>query len=256
MLRENNPHNLKQLIRLPGQQYDEETGLYYNRHRYYDPLQGRYITQDPIGLRGGWNLYQYPLNPVTDTDPLGLAETSESYVVSRDLAALGDEARSRWNPLTHTFTVTTDGQGNILHTYSWGNDANLKGWNLDQSIDLKTAREALDNGLAQPTLAPSHCVEQAYTELNKKENEHINLFITRNCKQEKINSYLKQWPFVLIINGEHLHSHQNLACMDIHINYEEFFCGFIDKYNNQCCSRNCLCGICRFMGEGDAFWLY
>ncbi len=184
VLSENNPHNLKQLIRLPGQQYDEETGLYYNRHRYYDPLQGRYITQDPIGLKGGWNPYQYPLNPVTDTDPLGLAETSESYVVSRDLAALGDEARSRWNPLTHTFTVTTDGQGNILHTYSWGNDANLKGWNLDQSIDLKTAREALDNGLAQPTLAPSHCVEQAYTELNKKENEHINLFITRNCKQE------------------------------------------------------------------------
>ncbi|EHV86522.1 rhsC in rhs element domain protein, partial [Escherichia coli DEC7D] len=27
---------------LPGQQYDEESGLYYNRHRYYDPLQGRY----------------------------------------------------------------------------------------------------------------------------------------------------------------------------------------------------------------------
>ena len=59
-------------IRLPGQQYDEESGLYYNRHRYYDPLQGRYITQDPIGLKGGWNFYQYPLNPVTNTDPLGL----------------------------------------------------------------------------------------------------------------------------------------------------------------------------------------
>ncbi|HFK3157136.1 TPA: RHS repeat-associated core domain-containing protein, partial [Citrobacter sedlakii] len=72
VLSENNPHNLKQLIRLPGQQYDEETGLYYNRHRYYDPLQGRYITQDPIGLAGGWNLYTYPLNPVSKIDPLGL----------------------------------------------------------------------------------------------------------------------------------------------------------------------------------------
>ncbi|EBP0113494.1 RHS repeat protein [Salmonella enterica] len=79
VLSENNPHNMKQLIRLPGQQYDEETGLYYNRHRYYDPLQGRYITQDPIGLRGGWNLYQYPLNPVQGIDPFGLAACKVLY---------------------------------------------------------------------------------------------------------------------------------------------------------------------------------
>ncbi|WP_024176737.1 RHS repeat-associated core domain-containing protein, partial [Escherichia coli] len=57
---------------LPGQQHDEESGLYYNRHRYYDPLQGRYITPDPIGLRGGWNMYQYPLNPIQVIDPMGL----------------------------------------------------------------------------------------------------------------------------------------------------------------------------------------
>ncbi|HGB8068126.1 TPA: RHS repeat-associated core domain-containing protein, partial [Salmonella enterica subsp. enterica serovar Enteritidis] len=70
--KEENPQQLEQLLRLPGQQYDEETGLYYNRYRYYNPEQGRYITQDPIGLRGGWNLYAYPLNPVSGTDPLGL----------------------------------------------------------------------------------------------------------------------------------------------------------------------------------------
>ncbi|HDL6798474.1 TPA: RHS repeat protein, partial [Escherichia coli] len=72
-LNEENPHQLQQLIRLPGQQYDEESGLYYNRHRYYDPLRGRYITQDPIGLKGGWNFYQYPLNPVQYIDSMGLA---------------------------------------------------------------------------------------------------------------------------------------------------------------------------------------
>ncbi|MBJ9890453.1 MULTISPECIES: RHS repeat-associated core domain-containing protein [Citrobacter] len=72
LLWEDNPDGLAQLIRLPGQQYDAETGLYYNRHRYYDPAQGRYITQDPIGLRGGWNTYTYPLNPLKDMDPLGL----------------------------------------------------------------------------------------------------------------------------------------------------------------------------------------
>ncbi|HBA7856657.1 TPA: RHS repeat-associated core domain-containing protein [Escherichia coli] len=63
---------MHQPYRLPGQQYDKESGLYYNRHRYYDPLQGRYITPDPIGLRGGWNMYQYPLNPIQVIDPMGL----------------------------------------------------------------------------------------------------------------------------------------------------------------------------------------
>ncbi|ECI0413638.1 hypothetical protein AH332_09915 [Salmonella enterica subsp. salamae] len=72
VLREDNPSQLEQLIRLPGQQYDEESGLHYNRHRYYSPGPGRYITQDPAGLEGGWNPYTYPLNPVTEIDPLGL----------------------------------------------------------------------------------------------------------------------------------------------------------------------------------------
>ncbi|HHA3404839.1 TPA: RHS repeat-associated core domain-containing protein, partial [Salmonella enterica subsp. salamae serovar 1,4,12,[27]:b:[e,n,x]] len=76
-LSEDNPAQLEQLIRLPGQQYDDESGLYYNRHRYYSPGQGRYITQDPIGLAGGWNLYSYPLNPVTGMDPLGLINISK-----------------------------------------------------------------------------------------------------------------------------------------------------------------------------------
>ncbi|MBA3110798.1 RHS repeat protein, partial [Salmonella enterica] len=72
LLGEENPAHLEQLIRLPGQQYDEESGLHYNRHRYYSPGQGRYITQDPAGLAGGWNPYQYPLNPIVGIDPLGL----------------------------------------------------------------------------------------------------------------------------------------------------------------------------------------
>ncbi|HHA3590532.1 TPA: RHS repeat-associated core domain-containing protein, partial [Salmonella enterica subsp. salamae serovar 21:z10:z6] len=41
VLWEDNPVGLAQLIRLPGQQYDEESGLYYNRHRYYEPGMGR-----------------------------------------------------------------------------------------------------------------------------------------------------------------------------------------------------------------------
>ncbi|AKK47297.1 RHS element core protein [Escherichia coli] len=84
-LSEDNPHQLQQLIRLPGQQYDEESGLYYNRHRYYDPLQGRYITQDPIGLEGGWNQYVYAsIHPTYSIDPLGLID-KPAPVFNREL---------------------------------------------------------------------------------------------------------------------------------------------------------------------------
>ncbi|EJD5015079.1 RHS repeat protein, partial [Escherichia coli] len=90
LLNEENPHQLQQLIRLPGQQYDEESGLYYNRHRYYDPLHGRYITQDPIGLKGGWNFYQYPLNPVINVDPQGLVDIN-LYPESDLIHSVADE---------------------------------------------------------------------------------------------------------------------------------------------------------------------
>ncbi|WP_322083528.1 RHS repeat-associated core domain-containing protein [Burkholderia sp. BCC1972] len=59
-------------LRFQGQQIDEETGLHYNRHRYYDPSSGRLISKDPIGLIGGINVYQYAPNPIGWIDPLGL----------------------------------------------------------------------------------------------------------------------------------------------------------------------------------------
>ncbi|MFJ5539859.1 RHS repeat-associated core domain-containing protein, partial [Vreelandella titanicae] len=65
--------NVTQPIRFQGQWHDEESGLYYNRYRYYDPQQGRYISQDPIGLRGGTNMYGYVTNPISMVDPLGLS---------------------------------------------------------------------------------------------------------------------------------------------------------------------------------------
>jgi RHS repeat-associated protein len=58
--------------RFPGQYEDEETGLYYNRFRYYDPSIGRYISQDPIRLLGGRAQYSYPGAPFSRVDPFGL----------------------------------------------------------------------------------------------------------------------------------------------------------------------------------------
>lgn len=61
-----------QPLRYQGQYEDEETGLHYNRFRYYDPDMARFLSQDPIGLEGSENFYQYAPNPVHWVDPLGL----------------------------------------------------------------------------------------------------------------------------------------------------------------------------------------
>nr|WP_244220802.1 RHS repeat-associated core domain-containing protein [Pseudomonas kribbensis] len=63
---------LDQPLRFQGQYFDAESGLHYNRHRYYDPDVGRYLTPDPVRLAGGLNQYRYVPNPTGWVDPLGL----------------------------------------------------------------------------------------------------------------------------------------------------------------------------------------
>ncbi|AVD89300.1 hypothetical protein C4Q26_20040 [Pseudomonas sp. SWI44] len=63
-------------IRFQGQYHDHETGLHYNRYRYYDPNIAKFISRDPIGLLGGTNLYQYAPNPLIWIDPLGLSSVT------------------------------------------------------------------------------------------------------------------------------------------------------------------------------------
>lgn len=67
----------KQPLRFAGQYADTSTGLFYNTFRYYDPDVGRYLTQDPIGIAGGTNLYQYTRNATGWIDPFGWASLGQ-----------------------------------------------------------------------------------------------------------------------------------------------------------------------------------
>ena len=66
-----------QPIRFQGQYYDEETGLHYNRFRYFDPDLGMFTTRDPIGLAGGSNVFQYAPNPIGWIDPFRLIKSHQ-----------------------------------------------------------------------------------------------------------------------------------------------------------------------------------
>ena len=67
---------LEMPLRFPGHYYDRETGLQYNRFRYFSPELGRYLQSDPAGLEGGINVYAYPVDPLTGADLDGLRARS------------------------------------------------------------------------------------------------------------------------------------------------------------------------------------
>jgi RHS repeat-associated protein len=72
-------------LRFPGQYHDEETGLDYNVHRYYDPKTARYSTADPLGLDPAPNNYGYVFNPVKGADPLGLSPFDDAQAYAKIL---------------------------------------------------------------------------------------------------------------------------------------------------------------------------
>ena len=88
-------NQVEQNLRFQGQYFDHESGLHYNRFRYYDPQTGRFVHQDPIGLAGGVNLFVFSPNPLGWLDPWGLAKrgpkTNGQGPHNETIKAWGDE---------------------------------------------------------------------------------------------------------------------------------------------------------------------
>jgi len=160
-------------------------GIDYYRARYYNPATGRFLSEDPMGFAGsGPNLYEYVGDsPTNFSDPTGWT----TYVTNRVIG--GGPALPWWDPLSHTFTFSTNPDGSIANTYSWGNSANPTGWNLNQPEDLAAARQALQNGDAQQVGDSSMdpFFQQAFNQLNNPANKHMNGLVGRNCKTEATN---------------------------------------------------------------------
>ncbi|WP_106805679.1 RHS repeat-associated core domain-containing protein [Pseudomonas sp. S5D5] len=93
-------------LRFQGQYFDQESGLHYNRHRYYNPDVGRYLTPDPVKLAGGINAYQYVPNPTGWVDPLGLSscpggEGCKQGAISQSSAPNVNDGEPALPQLTH-----------------------------------------------------------------------------------------------------------------------------------------------------------
>ena len=99
-------------LRMAGQQYDQGSRLYYMRARYYDPQLGRFLSEDPIGISGGLNLYAYAGNdPVNMWDPSGTSASSGDHCLTSDNMMGAYDANGVCQPVTITLPDMDGGPG-------------------------------------------------------------------------------------------------------------------------------------------------
>ncbi len=92
-------------LRFPGQYQDDETGLHYNWHRYYDNSIGRYVTRDPIGL----NTYGYVGgNPLIEFDAVGLQSVRDMIEFLPDAIGADRDFVKNYRDLRKANTIDAD----------------------------------------------------------------------------------------------------------------------------------------------------
>jgi len=114
-------------FRWPGQYEDEETGLYYNRFRYYDPESGEYVSQDPIRLKSELlNFYFYVNDSNKAIDPFGLKEIGRVDGVKVH-AYPGTHVGGVEHAPLHVHVYDTEGKETRVLMEDWEDSGRLKG---------------------------------------------------------------------------------------------------------------------------------
>jgi RHS repeat-associated protein len=169
-------------LRLPGQYEDAETGLHYNRQRYYDPAQGRYLTPDPLGTPDGPDGYAYVnYNPLRYVDPDGLVLFAFDGTDNTD-----DEAwlRRRGSSLTNVvhFRNAYD-DGNARYITGVGTDhrdgryADIVSANYDVNVLVDTITDRAGNYSGPDRIARMelYMIEEAQRETNDQQAMDIDI---------------------------------------------------------------------------------
>jgi len=103
-----------------GREYSWQSGLYYFRARWYDPITGRWLSNDPIGISGGLNQYVFcGNNPVNCVDPFGLIPPvrQEDMPEGVDIHAIIKEAEGIESTYGFAWRVRPGGKWDIRHNY-------------------------------------------------------------------------------------------------------------------------------------------
>ena len=165
-----------------GQQWYAELGLYDLRNRFYSPDIGRFIQPDPAEFEGdATNLYRYcGNNSLTGSDPLGL-DTFFGYryiatSIATNASAIG----------YHQFVYTTNPDGSLANTYSWGTNSLTCGtWASNYAKDVTAASTSIQKGFGswQGSAALDPYVNVAYNIASTVDPGHPNL-VGPTCRAE------------------------------------------------------------------------
>ncbi|MFB0616113.1 DUF6531 domain-containing protein [Streptomyces sp. AGS-58] len=133
-------------LRFPGQYADPESGLHYNLHRFYDPETARYISADPLGLVPAPDHHAYVTNPLSWSDPLGLAgkgpsgsknplDFGQGYTGRRDIFPVGNKGK---DVEIHVYDKSMREVG-LYNSQGWFNKHGIKGSEVEVPPGVENA---------------------------------------------------------------------------------------------------------------------